>query len=209
MAHLTRRSILRGSVALGAAHVVAAPHIASRAGHARHPQRLRDRATAPRRGGGDVGAAAGDPAGDRPHAQAPHHGGAAMSTIAADARLASSRALTQTRVVRRRRYLSNAGVALLSVAIVVWSLAPISTSIATPYSRRAYSAVSFSSSTSFSTSSESRSRGLPQPPAPARRWRKTSPHLTSSGHLLGSCRASVSGFKTLSDGVPGRPPARP
>ena len=51
-----------------------------------------------------------------------------MSTIAADARLASSRALTQTRVVRRRRYLSNAGVALLSVAIVMWSLAPISTS---------------------------------------------------------------------------------
>ena len=39
-----------------------------------------------------------------------------MSTIAADARLASSRASTQTRAVRRRRYLSNAGVLLLSVA---------------------------------------------------------------------------------------------
>jgi len=48
-----------------------------------------------------------------------------MSTIAADARLASSRALTQTRAVRRRRYLSNAGVLLLSVVLVVWSLAPI------------------------------------------------------------------------------------
>jgi multiple sugar transport system permease protein len=48
-----------------------------------------------------------------------------MSTIAADARLASSRAVTEARAVRRRRYLSKAGVALLSVAIVVWSLAPI------------------------------------------------------------------------------------
>ena len=48
-----------------------------------------------------------------------------MSTIAADARLASSRALTHTRAVRRRRYLSNAGVLLLSVLIIVWSLAPI------------------------------------------------------------------------------------
>jgi len=48
-----------------------------------------------------------------------------MSTIAADARLASSRALTHTRAVRRRRYLSNAGVLLLSVVLVVWSLAPI------------------------------------------------------------------------------------
>ena len=49
-----------------------------------------------------------------------------MSTIATDARLASSRAATQTRrAVRRRRYLSNAGVLLLSVVLVVWSLAPI------------------------------------------------------------------------------------
>jgi multiple sugar transport system permease protein len=48
-----------------------------------------------------------------------------MSTIAADARLASSRALTQTRAVRRRRYLGNAGVWLLSALIIVWSLAPI------------------------------------------------------------------------------------
>jgi multiple sugar transport system permease protein len=49
-----------------------------------------------------------------------------MSTMAADARLASSRALTQTRrVVRRRRYLSNVGVALLSALIIVWSIAPI------------------------------------------------------------------------------------
>lgn len=48
-----------------------------------------------------------------------------MSTIAVDARLASSRASTQTRALRRRRYLSKAGVVLLSAAIVVWSLAPI------------------------------------------------------------------------------------
>ena len=48
-----------------------------------------------------------------------------MSTIAAEARLASSRALAQTRAVRRRRYLSKAGVALLSLTLVVWSIAPI------------------------------------------------------------------------------------
>jgi len=48
-----------------------------------------------------------------------------MSTIAADARLASSRALAETRALRRRRYLSKAGVVLLSFTLVVWSLAPI------------------------------------------------------------------------------------
>jgi multiple sugar transport system permease protein len=49
-----------------------------------------------------------------------------MSTIAADARLASTRALTGARrAVRRRRYLSNFGVAVLSVVIVVWTIAPI------------------------------------------------------------------------------------
>jgi multiple sugar transport system permease protein len=48
-----------------------------------------------------------------------------MSTIVADARLASSRALAQTRALRRRRYLSHAGVVLLSAVIVVWSIAPI------------------------------------------------------------------------------------
>jgi multiple sugar transport system permease protein len=48
-----------------------------------------------------------------------------MSTLAADARLASARASTQTRALRRRRYLSNVGVVMLSAAIVVWSIAPI------------------------------------------------------------------------------------
>jgi len=49
-----------------------------------------------------------------------------MSTMAAEARLVSSRATTQVqRTVRRRRYLSNAGVLLLSALIIVWSLAPI------------------------------------------------------------------------------------
>jgi len=50
-----------------------------------------------------------------------------MSTIAADARL-SPRAASQAQVhgaLRRRRYLSIAGTALLSMVIVVWSLAPI------------------------------------------------------------------------------------
>jgi multiple sugar transport system permease protein len=49
-----------------------------------------------------------------------------MSTISADARLTSSRALTRThRAVRRRRYLTNVGVAVLSVVLVVWTLLPI------------------------------------------------------------------------------------
>ena len=50
-----------------------------------------------------------------------------MSTIAADTRL-SSRAVSGARAhnaLRRRRYLSFAGTALLSILIVVWSLAPI------------------------------------------------------------------------------------
>ena len=48
-----------------------------------------------------------------------------MSTITADARL-SSRALSRAHSsVRRRRYLNHAGTAVLSVVLVVWSLAPI------------------------------------------------------------------------------------
>ena len=48
-----------------------------------------------------------------------------MSTITADARL-SSRALSRAHSsVRRRRYLNNAGTVMLSVVLVVWSLAPI------------------------------------------------------------------------------------
>ena len=48
-----------------------------------------------------------------------------MSTIAADARL-SSRALSRAhRSVRRRRYLSNVGVLVLSVVLVVWTIVPL------------------------------------------------------------------------------------
>src|SRR5262249_29412691 len=95
------------------------------AGDARHPQRLRDRAAAPVRGRGDVGAAARDPAGDLTHAQAPHRGGAAVSTITVDARV-SARAEARARsAVRYRRWLSTAGVAVLSFALIVWTMAPI------------------------------------------------------------------------------------
>ena len=49
-----------------------------------------------------------------------------MSTISAEARLAPSRELTRARrAARRRRYLNNAGVLLLSVVLVVWTLTPI------------------------------------------------------------------------------------
>jgi multiple sugar transport system permease protein len=48
-----------------------------------------------------------------------------MSTITVDARV-SARALSRAHTaVRRRRYLSRAGTALLSVVLVVWTLAPI------------------------------------------------------------------------------------
>jgi multiple sugar transport system permease protein len=48
-----------------------------------------------------------------------------MSTIAADARLAPRAVARTHRAERRRRYLSKAGVAVLSVILVVWSIAPI------------------------------------------------------------------------------------
>jgi multiple sugar transport system permease protein len=49
-----------------------------------------------------------------------------MSTITADARLASSRAVSRTLgAVRRRRYLEAMGTVLLSVAIIVWTIVPI------------------------------------------------------------------------------------
>jgi len=49
-----------------------------------------------------------------------------VSTIPATATLASSRAWSQAaRAARRRRYLSNAGAAVLSVVLVVWTITPI------------------------------------------------------------------------------------
>ena len=48
-----------------------------------------------------------------------------MSTIAAEARLASRAMARAHSSVRRRRYLSAAGTAVLSFVIIVWSLAPI------------------------------------------------------------------------------------
>ena len=49
-----------------------------------------------------------------------------MSTIPATATLASSRAWSRAdRAVRRRRYLSKAGAAVLSVVLVVWTITPI------------------------------------------------------------------------------------
>ena len=49
-----------------------------------------------------------------------------MSTIVAQARLASSQEVARAhRAVRRRRYLEAAGTVVLSVAIVVWTIVPI------------------------------------------------------------------------------------
>ena len=49
-----------------------------------------------------------------------------MSTIAVDAALTSSRAESRAyRAVRRRRYLTTAGTAVLSLALVVWTILPI------------------------------------------------------------------------------------
>src|SRR5262249_62281123 len=78
-------------------------------GDDRHPRRIRSRSAASGRGRRDVGVADGDPAGDRLDAQAPDRGGAAMSTITAEAGLTVSRAVSGAhRAVRIRRYLETA-----------------------------------------------------------------------------------------------------
>ncbi|HET7342323.1 MAG TPA: carbohydrate ABC transporter permease [Methylomirabilota bacterium] len=48
-----------------------------------------------------------------------------MSTITAEARLSSRSRVRARSAVRRRRYLSRAGTAVLSLVLIVWSLAPI------------------------------------------------------------------------------------
>jgi multiple sugar transport system permease protein len=48
-----------------------------------------------------------------------------MSTITAEARLASGASTRVRRAVRRRRYLGNAGVLVLSVILMVWTFVPI------------------------------------------------------------------------------------
>src|SRR5215831_5619445 len=48
-----------------------------------------------------------------------------MSTIAADARLAARASTREHSAVRRRRYLSTAGTAVLSFVLIVWTLLPI------------------------------------------------------------------------------------
>src|SRR4029077_5098880 len=85
--------------------------------------------------GGHVGAAIADPAGHHPDAQAEDFGGAAVSTISADTRAGVAIAAAASaaawpaermrRTARRWRYLSNAGAALLSALLLVWTLTPI------------------------------------------------------------------------------------
>jgi multiple sugar transport system permease protein len=48
-----------------------------------------------------------------------------MSTITAEARLGSSASTRVRRAMRRRRYLGNAGVLVLSVVLMVWTFVPI------------------------------------------------------------------------------------
>src|SRR5262249_11185561 len=76
--------------------------------------------------GRDVGAADGHPAGDHLDAKAANRGGAAMSTITAEARLTAARTASHAlRAVRRRRYLETAGTLLLSVVLIGWTMVPI------------------------------------------------------------------------------------
>ena len=90
----------------------------ARAGDARHPRRVRDRPTRSRRRRGDVGAAADDPAGHHPDAQAAHLGGAAMSAAfagqrgdgaAARRRLPAAADLDRGGGGRARRWCSSSG----------------------------------------------------------------------------------------------------
>ncbi len=48
-----------------------------------------------------------------------------MSTITAEARLTSRAVARAHSVVRRRRYLSNLGTLMLSLVLIVWTIAPI------------------------------------------------------------------------------------
>src|SRR5207244_2853783 len=73
----------------------------------------------------ETSAPARHPAGDRPYAQAPHRGGSDMSTIAADARLASRTSSRARSSERLRRYLRNLGTLVLSAVILVWTLVPL------------------------------------------------------------------------------------
>ena len=95
-------------------------------GDARHPRRLRSRAAAAWRRGGDVGAAADDPAGDRADAQAEDRGGAAMSATA----IVAASALRGPRASRgvprrRRRKLGEAAALAFGVLVVVWTVSRI------------------------------------------------------------------------------------
>src|SRR5207244_13082268 len=78
---------------------------------------------------GHVGIAAADPAGDHPDAQAENCGGAAVTTITAETQrrtpAATRPAERMRRVARRWRYLSNAGAALVSVVLLVWTITPL------------------------------------------------------------------------------------
>ena len=83
-------------------------------------QRLRARQAAARRRGGHVGAAAADPAGHHPDAQAARLGGAAVTTITLDARPASPRHGRRSGCGAppgAGATLTNAGAALLSAVI--------------------------------------------------------------------------------------------
>ena len=74
------------------------------------------------------GAADTDPTGDHPNAQAENLGGTAVSTITVDTRPASAATRPSERMrrtARRWRYLTNAGAAVLSAVLLVWTLTPI------------------------------------------------------------------------------------
>ena len=98
--------------------------------HARHPLRVHRRTAPPRRGGGDVGAAAADPAGDPADAQAAHVGGPAMSVTRAVSAASVVRATDGRRIhsklhYRLQRYGVEAACMVLGFVLLVWSITPI------------------------------------------------------------------------------------
>src|SRR5262249_43603523 len=90
-----------------------------RAGHARHPLRIRTRSARTRRSGNVIGPAGPDPAGDRADAQGPGQGCSVMSVAPSFGRPA------RRWRYRLRRILTEAPSAVLRVALLVWSLLPV------------------------------------------------------------------------------------
>src|SRR4029077_8163530 len=96
-----------------------AGNVHRRAGHARHPLRVRSRPARARRSSNVIGPAGADSAGDRADAQGPGNGGSVVSVAPSFGWPA------RWPRYRMRRILTEAASAVLGVVLLVWSLLPV------------------------------------------------------------------------------------